>query len=191
MLPREDAINLAREKGLDLIEVSEDKEKSVARIMDWGKFMYEQKKKSSLVKKNSKSQEIKSVQIRPSTDKGGMMIKAKQAKKWAEEGHRIKVELYVPGRYRFVDKEFLMQKLQEFLDLFDFKYKIVENTKKIPKGYYLLIEGENVKKNKQVVGKENKGDKERSPDSEGKGTESPKGEEVRQLQEEEEENDKV
>jgi len=92
----EDAIVLAREIGLDLVEVAANSRPPVCRIMDYGKFKYEQKKKNS--SKKSHSATLKEVKLRPGTDQHDLNFKLNNARKFLMEGDKVKVTVMFRGR---------------------------------------------------------------------------------------------
>ena len=140
VLQKRDAVAEARERGLDLILVSAKAVPPVAKIMDYGKFTYEQKKKAKEVKANSFVTETKNVQVKIGTGEHDKMLKAKRVVEWLQEGHRVKVDLFLWGRYKYMDKDFLMERLKHFLDVIPVPFKIAESIKKSPKGYSCTIE---------------------------------------------------
>ena len=92
----EDAMVIAREGGLDLVEVAANSRPPVCRIMDYGKYKYEQKKKSS--SKKSHSATLKEVKLRPGTDQHDLNFKLKNARKFLMEGDKVKVTVMFRGR---------------------------------------------------------------------------------------------
>ncbi|MDD3694191.1 MAG: translation initiation factor IF-3 [Candidatus Pacebacteria bacterium] len=145
IMTREDALSLAQELGLDLIEITAKANPPVAKITDYGKFVYDQKKKQKEIKSRQTNFEVKSIQIRTGTGEADLKMKAKQASKWLAEGHRVKAELYLRGRSKYMEKSFLENRLQALLDLIDESYKVVEDYKQSPKGIAILVEAEKKK----------------------------------------------
>jgi translation initiation factor IF-3 len=96
VMPPEAAIEIARENGLDLVEVAANSRPPVCRIMDYGKFKYEQKKKSS--SKKSHSATLKEVKLRPGTDQHDLNFKLNNARKFLMEGDKVKVTVMFRGR---------------------------------------------------------------------------------------------
>jgi len=92
----EDALVVAREDGLDLVEVAANSRPPVCRIMDYGKFKYEQKKKSA--SKKSHSATLKEVKLRPGTDQHDLNFKLNNARKFLMEGDKVKVTVMFRGR---------------------------------------------------------------------------------------------
>lgn len=98
MLSKDDAMDLAKSKGLDLVEVAPDAKPPVCRIMDYGKFKYEQTKKEKEAKKKQVAIKIKEIKIRPTTDVHDFEIKREHAKEFLEKGHKVKVTMMFRGR---------------------------------------------------------------------------------------------
>lgn len=139
VLSKKEALEKAEEMGMDLIEISPDAKPPVAKIMDYGKFQYDQKKKLKLQKAKAHNVEVKSVQIKLATDENDLKIKAKRASEWLKEGHRVKIELFLPGRSKYLDKDFLRGRLDRILKLISEEYKVADEAKKSPKGLTMII----------------------------------------------------
>lgn len=151
----EDAIKLAEEQGFDLIEISPQADPPVAKIMDYGKYQYDQKKKKREIKANAVVSEVKNIQVKVGTGDQDLMMKAKKASEWLREGHRIRAELYLRGRVKYMDKSFHHERLERFLALLSEDYKVVEDFKQSPKGIAILIERDKSgKKSKQKAEEE-------------------------------------
>ncbi len=135
-----DAIKAAEERKLDLIEVSPNAKPPIAKIMDYGKFRYETGRKASAMKAKSHSTETKSVQVKIGTGEHDQQLKAKRAAEWLEEGHRVKVDLFLWGRYKYMEPEFLKERLERFLKIIPADYKIADPMKKSPKGWSTTLE---------------------------------------------------
>ena len=110
-----EAIRLAQEAELDLVEVAPNAEPPVARIMDFGKFLYEQSKKEREARKAQKQIEIKEIQLRPKTNEHHAQFKVKSARGWLEEGNKVKVRIRFRGR-EITYPEVAMEQLQEIVD---------------------------------------------------------------------------
>lgn len=93
-----DALDRAKEEGLDLVEVSPNAEPPVCRIMDFGKYLFEQKKKAQVAKKKQTQVQIKEVKFRPGTDEGDYQVKLRNLTRFLEEGDKAKVTLRFRGR---------------------------------------------------------------------------------------------
>lgn len=142
VLLRDDALKAAEEAGLDLIEISPKATPPVAKIMDFGQYRYEQKRKASEVKSKSHVTETKSVQIKVSTGDHDQQLKARRTAEWLSEGHRVKVDLFLSGRYKYMEEGFLKDRLERFLKVIPIEYKIADPIKKGPKGYTVTLERE-------------------------------------------------
>lgn len=138
-IPTYDALRLANEKQLDLVEVGPSAKPPVAKIMDYGKYMYrkERKEKSG---KHSKSpaQELKTVRVGLKTGPHDLSIKAQQADKFLTKGHRVRIELPLRGREKGM-AHLGQVKLEELLKLVTAYYAIEEPTRRGPWGLGLLI----------------------------------------------------
>jgi translation initiation factor IF-3 len=134
------ALELAESKGLDLIEISPNANPPVGKIMDFGKYQYEASKKLKKAKAGAKPTETKSIQIKIGTGDHDLELKAKTAGKWLKEGHRIKIELFLSGRAKYMDEKFLRERLDRVLHLITEDYKISDSYKKGPKGLFITIE---------------------------------------------------
>lgn len=140
VLSRRDAVTKAEEMGLDLIVVSAKAVPPVAKITDYGKFSYELKKKQREIKANSHVAETKVAQVKIGTGERDKELKAERIQKWLLEGHRVKVDLFLWGRYKYMDKTFLSERIERFLEMVLVPYKIADSIKKSPKGYSCTIE---------------------------------------------------
>jgi translation initiation factor IF-3 len=135
-----DAIDKARELGMDLIEISPGAVPPVAKIMDYGKFQYAENKKLKVAKTKVKTTELKNVQVKVGTGEHDLELKAKKASEWLTEGHRIKIDLFLPGRSKYMDLNFLKERMERVLKLITVEYKIADPAKKSPKGLSIIIE---------------------------------------------------
>ena len=89
---------LAKEQALDLVEIVPKAEPPVCRIMDYGKFRFEQAKKAQQSKKKQKNQQIKEVKFRPGTEEADYQVKMRNVRRFIEEGDKVKVTLRFRGR---------------------------------------------------------------------------------------------
>lgn len=142
VLSLDDALKAADEASLDLIEISPNANPPVAKIMDFGQYRYETKRKKSEVKAKSHVTETKSVQVKVMTGDHDQQLKARRTAEWLSEGHRVKVDLFLSGRYKYMDETFLKSRLQRFLQIVPIEYKIADPIKKSPKGYTVTLERE-------------------------------------------------
>src|SRR5882672_2021815 len=95
-----DAIRAAREKGLDLVEIAPNGDPPVCRIIDFGKFQYEAKKKANEAKKKQVTVTVKEVKFRPGTDEHDYSYRMKHAREWLQEGDNVKATIWFLWRER-------------------------------------------------------------------------------------------
>ncbi len=98
IMQTKEAIVLAEEKGLDLVEIAPTANPPVCKILDYKKFLYEQKKKQKEVKANAAKIVVKEIRLGPNTDDHDFNFKLKHAQKFLEEGSKIKVFVFFKGR---------------------------------------------------------------------------------------------
>ncbi len=98
IMTRFEALQLATSSELDLVEVSPMAEPPVVRIMDFGKFLFEQKKKTHNAQKKTKQQQVKEVKFRPGTEEGDYQVKLRNLTRFLTEGDKAKVTLRFRGR---------------------------------------------------------------------------------------------
>ncbi len=146
VIPLREALAKARELGYDLIEVSPNANPPVCRITDYGKFKYEQKKKDKEVKSRAHVTETKEAQVKIGTSDHDMNIKAQKIGAWLREGHRVKIDLFLWGRYKYMEFNFLKERLERFLAVIPEGFKIAEEIKKSAKGLSVSIERDPSKK---------------------------------------------
>lgn len=146
VLPIREALEKAQSLGLDLIEVSPNANPPVCKITDYGKFKYEQKKKDKEVKSKARITETKEAQVKIGTSTNDMNIKASKIALWLREGHRVKIDLFLWGRYKYMEFNFLKERLERFLAIIPEGFKIADDIKKSPKGLSVAIERDASKK---------------------------------------------
>ena len=93
-----EALRLAQEAGLDLVKISPGAVPPVCKIMDWGKYKFEKKKKEKENRRNQKIVEIKEVQLSVTIDVGDLKVKARKATEFLQEGNKVKVTIRLRGR---------------------------------------------------------------------------------------------
>ncbi|HEY0011148.1 MAG TPA: translation initiation factor IF-3 [Candidatus Paceibacterota bacterium] len=135
-----EAMKAAEAASLDLIEISPNAKPPVAKVMDYGKFQYELKKRESAARAKAKVSETKEVQIKVGTSENDMRLKARKAAEWLDEGHRVRAELFLKGRYKGMEEAFLKSRLEKFLLLIPYAYRIAEPVTRAPKGFAGIIE---------------------------------------------------
>jgi len=142
VLSFKDAFALANKEGLDLIEITPNANPPIVKIANFGKYQYEQNKKQKKAKAGAKTTETKSVQIKIGTGENDLALKARKASEWLKEGHRIKIELFLSGRSKYMADAFLRERLDRILHLITENYKVAEDYRKGPKGPTITIEKE-------------------------------------------------
>jgi translation initiation factor IF-3 len=98
VLPFQKALDLARERGLDLVEIAPTAQPPVCRIMDYGKYLYELHKKEHEAKKHQKQIQIKEIKFRPKISIHDYDFKIKHVKRFIEEGNKVKITIMLRGR---------------------------------------------------------------------------------------------
>jgi translation initiation factor IF-3 len=146
VMQTKDALAKATELGYDLIEISPNANPPVAKITDYGRFKYEQKKKDKDVKSKVHISETKTTQVKIGTGEHDMHLKASKSGAWLREGHRVKVDLFLWGRYKYMEFDFLKERLERFLAIIPESYKIADEIKKSPKGLSVVLEADKSKK---------------------------------------------
>jgi len=141
VLSLEEALAKAKEAGQDLIEISPQAVPPVAKIADYGKFEYERSKKERAVRaRQPRTSETKEVQIKVGTGEHDMMLKARKAAEWLADGHRVRAELFLKGRYKGMDEAFLKERLAKFLERIPYSYRVADPVARSPKGFAGIIE---------------------------------------------------
>jgi translation initiation factor IF-3 len=93
-----DAIQEARRRGLDLVEIAPNAQPSVCKIIDYGKFLYEQKKKAHEAKKKQVTVQVKEIKFRPGTDDHDYRYRMEHARQWLDEGDKVRAAIAFRGR---------------------------------------------------------------------------------------------
>ncbi len=120
VVPLRDALVLAEERGLDLVEVAPNAVPPVCRVLDYGKYRYEQTKKEREARKHQKQAELKEVRLKPKTDDHDLEIKAKQARKFLLAGDKVKFTVRFRGRemaHPDIGREMLEQIAEQLRDV--------------------------------------------------------------------------
>ncbi len=97
-MPLEEALALAAEAGLDLVEVSPNSEPPVCKILDYGKFKYQQQKRAAEARKKQKTVEVKEIKMRPTIDTHDYEVKLRNLRKFLSKGDKVKVTVRFRGR---------------------------------------------------------------------------------------------
>ena len=94
----QEALNIAHAAGMDLVEISPNAKPPVCRIMDWGKYKFEQSKKQQQAKKKQKQSQLKEVKLRPGTEEADYQVKLRNMRRFLEDGDKVKITLRFRGR---------------------------------------------------------------------------------------------
>ncbi|NTW46136.1 MAG: translation initiation factor IF-3 [Candidatus Moranbacteria bacterium] len=137
-MPTEQALEIAREEELDLIEVSPQADPPVCKILDYGKFQYQQTKKEQQAKSNQKKVDIKGIRIGLRVDKHDLDFKRTQAEKFLTKGQKVRIELLLRGREKAM-RDRAKDAMREFLATLTVPYKVEEEMKNIQNGISILI----------------------------------------------------
>jgi translation initiation factor IF-3 len=134
------ALAEAQKRGMDLIEISPTAVPPVAKIMDYGKYVYDEKKKAKEAKSKVQTTEVKNIQVKIGTGEHDLELKAKRISEWLAEGNRVKVDLFLVGRAKYMDFNFLKERLERVLKLITVEYRIAQDAIKGPKGLTIYVE---------------------------------------------------
>ena len=132
------AIEMARERGLDLVEIAPTVKPPVCKITDYGKYKYQQAKKEQQQKAKQKTIEVKGIRIGLSTSSHDSEYKAKQAGEFLGEGNKVRIEMRLRGREK-AHQDLAREKLNDFLKLISVEHKIEEEPKRNPIGLTMTI----------------------------------------------------
>ncbi|MBI2052364.1 MAG: translation initiation factor IF-3 [Candidatus Sungbacteria bacterium] len=138
VLSREEAFKTAQGKGLDLLEVNPNANPPVAKILDYGKFEYRQRKAEQKFKSTQKKQELKIVKIGLKTSAHDIEVKAGQADKFLQKGHKVKLEIFLRGREK-AHRDLAKTRLVEFKKKIKEEHKADGNALSTPSGWSVVI----------------------------------------------------
>lgn len=143
-MPTRQARQISEEAGLDLVELSPDAKPPVCRVMDFGKFRFQQSKRKAAAKKKQKQVQIKEIKIRPATEEGDYQVKLRNLIRFLEEGDKAKVTLRFRGR-EMAHPEIgvkLLERIQTDL----VEYGVVEQRPKFEGRQVVMVIGPKAKK---------------------------------------------
>ncbi|MEE8319189.1 MAG: translation initiation factor IF-3 [bacterium] len=138
VMSKKDALDSAYDSGLDLVEVASNANPPVCRIMDYGRFKYQQSKKAQIAKKKQKVIQIKEIKIRPKTDMHDLEVKARNARRFLSEGNKIKVTVRFRGR-EIVHPERGQIVMERFLELLEGECVIEQQAKMEGRNMILVL----------------------------------------------------
>jgi len=132
------ALEIAREKGLDLIEIAPNVRPPVCRIMDYGKYQYQKSREERQQKTKQKKIEIKGVRNRLRTGQHDLEVKVKQANKFLDRGHKVKIEMILRGREKAL-LAIAKEKLNKFIELISPDIEIEKEAERQPRGLSVMV----------------------------------------------------
>jgi len=133
-----EALQVAREREIDLVEVAPMANPPVCRIMDYGKFQYQQSKQESASKSKQKKVETKGVRLGVRTDDHDLEFKKNQVEKFLKKGDKIKIDIVLRGREK-AHHELARTNLINFLKSISGDYKVEQDIKRFPGGFNVII----------------------------------------------------
>ncbi len=125
---------------MDLVEISPNTNPPIAKIIDYGKFLYMENKKQKTAKSKTQTVELKTLQVKVATGDHDLNLKAKKASEWLREGHRVRIDLFLTGRAKYMKEDFLKERMDRVFKLISENFKVAEEPKKSTKGLTALIE---------------------------------------------------
>ena len=136
----EEALRKAQERNLDLIQVTDKVEPPVCRIMDYGKYAYQQKKREKEAAKKQKGGELKGIRLGFNIAPHDLEARARQAEKFLKQGNKVRIEMRLKGREKALG-QFAKEKINKFLEVLQaaIPYKVERELKREPRGFNMII----------------------------------------------------
>lgn len=138
MMPPFEALEMAKSQFLDLVEIAPLAQPPVCRIMDFGKFQYQQSKQDRLSKAKQKKVDIKGIRIGLKTDDHDLEFKKNQIEKFLKKGNKVKVEIFLRGREK-AHQDLARKNLENFIKSIGAPYKIEQEIKRFPSGFNAIL----------------------------------------------------
>lgn len=133
-----EALRIAQERGLHLIEIAPTANPPVCKIMDFGKFKYEREKGEREHGKKQKEVEVKGIRIGFTTGKHDLQMRADQIKKFIEDGDKVRIQMKLTGREK-AHGPLALQKFKEFLDMLPMEFNLEMPPKRFPQGFIAIV----------------------------------------------------
>ena len=133
-----DALSLAKEHLLDLVEISPKDEPPVVKIMDFGKYQYQKSREDRQNKSKQKKSEIKGIRLSVRTDEHDLEFKKNQAEKFLTKGNKVKVEIMLKGREK-AHQDLARKNLEEFIKMIIVPNKLEQEIKRYPGGFNVIL----------------------------------------------------
>ncbi len=140
ILDLREAVEMAREKNLDLIQVTEKVDPPVCKIMEYGKYLYAEEKKEKEAQKKQKGGEIKGIRLTFNISAHDLETRARQTEKFLKEGDKVRIDMVLRGREK-AHQDFAKEKISQFLDILEKQtpFKIERDLKREPRGFSIII----------------------------------------------------
>lgn len=153
VVPIAEARALAEKAGQDLLEIAPGAKPPVARIMDFGRWQYRKEKEQRKAQKGIKTSEIKGIRVRLGTSAHDIALKTKRAAEFLREGHRIKLDLNLRGREKYLNPQFIRNRISQVITQIPAPVVVVDGPKKGPRGLTVILEFDKRKdaQNQQVA----------------------------------------
>ncbi|MCM8787561.1 MAG: translation initiation factor IF-3 [Candidatus Omnitrophica bacterium] len=141
IIPTQRAQNIARERGYDLVEINPNSNPPVCKLLDFGQYKYKIEKQQRKQKSKQKKIEIKGIRFTMRTDEHDLEFKRRQADKFLEKGHKVKLELALKGR-EYAHRNIAEKMLKDFANSLEHPVKIDQEPKKQGLGIVMVIRAE-------------------------------------------------
>ncbi len=139
-MPIAEAIKLAGETRQDLIEIAPTAKPPVARIMDFGRWQYRKEKEQKKAQKGIKTTEIKGIRVRLGTSARDIALKMNRAVAFLKEGHKIKLDIILRGREKYLNPVFIRNRLKHIIEQAPVPLRVMEGPKRGPRGLTVTLE---------------------------------------------------
>lgn len=140
VLPLQEALRTAYSRNLDLIQVTDKVDPPVCKIMDFGKYVYQERKKEKSAAKKQKISELKGIRLGFNISQHDMEVRAHQAEKFLKDGDKVRIDIVLRGREKALGN-FAKEKISKFLEILQefVQYKTERELKKEPRGFSTII----------------------------------------------------
>ena len=138
VVPTEQALQLAHERELDLVEIVPNTRPPVVKVMDFGKYQYQKAKEEQQQRAKQKKTEVKGIRLGLKTDDHDLDVRRKQAEKFLSQANKVKVEIRLRGREK-AHQPLAREVLNNFIKSITFSNKIEQEIKKFPGGFNIII----------------------------------------------------
>ncbi len=147
-----EALRMATDSGLDLVQVSQNGKVPTCKILDYGKFKYDQSKREKInsKKRREAQSKLKEVKLRPSTDVNDIKVKANKIDKFLDDGCRVKISVMFRGR-EITHKGIAMDKMEDLMDALSSEIKIISPTKMEGRTMSAIIARSSINKKEEKV----------------------------------------